>query len=193
MIALYVLVLALLWLGVAVVTYRLWNSYFVPERGISRLARIIGGWMLLLGWMLVPWYLLYGRTAMLDAEVRELCARDGGVRVYETVRLPKERFDKWGMVKPYDPTQKENALGSEYTYKTEEYFFRKGNPSIVRYHHQVFRRSDGKLLGETTSYGRGGGDMPGPWELSNYHCPPTSVSSEIALFKRIFIPSMEGK
>ena len=29
---------------------------------------------------------------MLDAEVKRLCAIDGGIKVYETVRLPAERF-----------------------------------------------------------------------------------------------------
>ena len=127
--------------------------------------------------------------ARLDQQVKELCAKDGGVKVYETVKLPADRFDLWGMVKPYDPTQKENALGPEYFYKSSDFYYKKGNPSLVRYHHQVFRRSDGKLLGETISYGRGGGDIPGPWEPSNFHCPPTAESSEIALFRNIFILS----
>ena len=126
--------------------------------------------------LLAAAFLLAGcEKARLDQQVKELCVKDGGIKVYETVKLPAERFDQWGMVKPYDPTQKENALGVEYLYR-----------------HQVFRRSDGKLLGETISYGRGGGDMPGPWEPSSYHCPPTSESSEIALFKKIFVLG-EGK
>ena len=143
--------------------------------------------------LLAAAFLLAGcEKARLDQQVKELCVKDGGIKVYETVKLPAERFDQWGMVKPYDPTQKENALGVEYLYRSDDYFYRKGNPSMVRYRHQVFRRSDGKLLGETISYGRGGGDMPGPWEPSSYHCPPTSESSEIALFKKIFVLG-EGK
>lgn len=127
----------------------------------------------------------------LDAEVRRLCAIDGGIKVYETVKLSPEKFNQWGQINFYRPTQGENALGPQYLYISEEHFYQKGNPSMVRYRHQVLRRSDGKLLGETTSYGRGGGDIPGPWEQSSYHCPPTSESSEIALFNKIF--SMEEK
>ena len=127
--------------------------------------------------------------AKLDQQVKELCAKDGGVKVYETVKLPPDKFNQWGQISFYRPTQGENALGPEYRYVTQDQYYRKGNPSMVRYHHQVIRRSDGKLLGETISYGRGGGDLPGPWEPSNFHCPPTVESSEIALFKNIFIPT----
>ena len=121
----------------------------------------------------------------LDAEVDRLCAIDGGVKVYETVMLPPEKFNEWGQINFYQPIKGENALGPEYLYRSEDHYYRKGNPSMVRYHHQVFRRSDGTLLGETTSYGRGGGE----WAPSSYNCPPTSKSSEQALFKKIFIKS----
>ena len=124
----------------------------------------------------------------LDDEVRRLCAIDGGVRVYETVQLPAKKFNQWGQINFYRPTQGQDALGPEYFFKTTDHFYRDGNPSLVRYHPQIIRRSDNKLLGETVSYGRGGGDLPGPWEPSNFHCPPTSESSEIALFKSVFVP-----
>ena len=124
--------------------------------------------------------------AELDAEVNRLCAIDGGIKVYETVKLPSNQFNEYGQINFYRPTKGENALGPDYIYKSEDYFYREGNPSMVRYRHKVFRRSDGKLLGKTTSYGRGGGDISGPWEPSNYHCPPTSENSEVALFKQVF-------
>ncbi|MBS1186041.1 MAG: hypothetical protein H6R04_59 [Burkholderiaceae bacterium] len=40
----------------------------------------------------------------LDLQVRELCAKDGDIRVYETVVLPPEKFNKWGQVNFYEPT-----------------------------------------------------------------------------------------
>ncbi len=193
MIALYVLVLALLWLGAAVVTYRLWNAYFVPERGISRRVRRFGGWGLLLLWLFVPFYFLYGRTALLDAQVRELCAKDGGVKVYETVRLPAERFDKRGMLKVYRPNQGENALGPDYIYKMENQYFRKGDNndvSIWRTHTKVFRRSDEKLLGDSVSYTRRGGDFPGPWHPSSYICPDLKY---LNLLEHVFVASQMGE
>lgn len=35
----------------------------------------------------------------LDDEVKRLCAIDGGIKVYETVKLPAERFDKYGQIR----------------------------------------------------------------------------------------------
>lgn len=191
--ALYVLVLALLWLGVGVLTRRLWSTYFMPERGISRRVRIFGGWGLLMGWLFVPVYLLYGRTALLNAEVRELCAKDGGVKVFETVRLPAERFDKRGMLKAYRLTQGENALGPDYIYKMESQYFRKGDSNDVaiwKTHTKVFRRSDGKLLGESVSYTRRGGDFPGPWHPSSYICPDLKY---LNLLEQVFVASQMGE
>lgn len=127
---------------------------------------------------------------MADAEVDRLCAIDGGVKVYETVTLPPEKFNKGGFPNFFRPTQKENALGPEYIFKWERTYLRKGDPVILRQHHEVIRRTDGKLLGETTLYQRGGGDLLSPpFESSGYTCPPILESSNDALFKRIFIKS----
>jgi len=135
--------------------------------------------------LLIAALLLSGcEKARLDQQVKELCAKDGGIKVYETVKLPADRFDQWGMVKPYDPTQGENALGPEYALKTSVDYIRQGNPSLRRYHVQVIRKRDGKLLGESIGYDRGGGDLPGPWQPSSFSCP--TQHGEIVL-SRIFI------
>jgi hypothetical protein len=44
-----------------------------------------------------------------------MCAKDGGIRVYEMVKLPPEKFNEWGQVNFYRPTQKEQALGLPFT------------------------------------------------------------------------------
>ena len=123
--------------------------------------------------------------AALDDEVRRLCAIDGGIKVYETVKLPADKFNEWGQVNFYRPTQGENALGPEYQFKREMTYYRAGNPSMSRVSIRVYRKSDQKLLGESISYGRGGGDLPGPWHDSSYHCP--SEYGDQALFRKIFI------
>ncbi len=122
---------------------------------------------------------------VLDAEVDRLCAVDSGVKVYETVMLPPEKFNEWGQINFYQPIKGENALGPEYLYQTKTHYYGEGNPQMLRYHDQVFRRSDGTLLGETIIYVRSGGE----WAPSSYHCPPLSESSEQALFKKVFIKS----
>ena len=36
------------------------------------------------------------RKAQMDKEVDRLCAVDGGIKVYETVKLPADQFNEWG-------------------------------------------------------------------------------------------------
>ena len=47
----------------------------------------------------------------LDEQVKELCAKDGGVRIYETVTLPREVFTEYGDLKFYRATQGETRWG----------------------------------------------------------------------------------
>jgi len=46
-----------------------------------------------------------------DAEVKRLCAIDGGVKLYETVKLPPEKFNQWGQIKFYRATQSGDGAG----------------------------------------------------------------------------------
>jgi hypothetical protein len=140
---------------------------------------------------LFSWFLwiAVGENLWLDHQVKELCAKDGGIRVYETVTLPADRFNQWGQINFARYPEGKNALGPEYVFKEDTQYYRQGNPQVSRIHYQVFRRSDGKLLGETVLYGRGGGGLPGPWYGSSFHCPDFNKDGDVALFSRIFIPS----
>lgn len=123
--------------------------------------------------------------AELDAEVKRLCAIDGGVKVYETVKLPVDKFNQWGQINFYRPDQGENALGAEYVFKRETLYYKHGNPDLFRLYTQVFRHSDGKLLGESVFYKRGGGDIPGPWHGTSFMCPELSVKTDV--LRQIFV------
>lgn len=123
----------------------------------------------------------------LDVQVKELCAKDGGIKVYETVKLPPEKFDKYGVVRI--PSKQDAKLEDEYFYEWSVHIYVDGNPSLRRDHFLVIRRSDSKLLGEAISYARRGGDMPGPWHPSSFRCPENSGNS--ILQQRIFTRSRE--
>jgi hypothetical protein len=107
----------------------------------------------------------------LDEEVRQLCAKDGGIKVYEAVKMPATMFDELGVVIVPDATEK-RPLGSRYILEEDTKYYRKGNPSLRREHAEIIRSSDHKVLGEFTSYHRVGGDWPGPWHDSTFVCPP---------------------
>lgn len=114
-----------------------------------------------------------GVKAHYDQQVREMCAKDGGVRVYETVTLQAEKFNQWGQpnfnipVTPYTKLKDSDQYYLEWEITNLKF----GNPKLERSHFRLIRRSDQKLLGESVSYSRGGGDLPGPWNGSAFVCP----------------------
>lgn len=133
-----------------------------------------------------------GAKWLADRKVRALCAKDGGVRVYETVRLPPQRFNQWGQPNFPIPITPFSDLG-----KGDQYFLnwkptsiKSGNPSINRNHFELVRRSDQKILAESVSYSRGGGDLPGPWASSSYTCP--DKRSAVPLTQQVFVNSNSG-
>ena len=118
-----------------------------------------------------------------DAEVKRLCAIDGGIKVYESVSLPADKFDKWGSV--HVPPKNNASDASEFYFEREQTFLVIGDPHITRTVHKIIRRSDGKVLGASTRYGRGGGDIPGPQHPSSFMCPEISkdtLSLELSIF-----------
>jgi len=142
-----------------------------------------------------------GEKWWLDYQVRELCAKDGGVKVYETVKLPPEKFNKYGQINFYKPTQGENRLGAEYIYKWDIHYYIRYKPAVIvaqetsmrRDHIKITRKSDMKLMGEVVMYNRGGGGLAGPWALSSYHCPDRLEATEGILMNRMFTKFEEEK
>ena len=111
--------------------------------------------------------------ARLDDDVRRLCGQDGGVKIYEKVKLPPEKFDKFGVA--LIPSKDKAKSEDEYYYERDVQYLKKGNPEMWRSHHRLIRRKDGQVLGESIRYTRRGGDMPGPWHDSSFSCPDTGT------------------
>ena len=122
----------------------------------------------------------------LDEEVRQLCAKDGGVKIYERIQLKADRFDARGFINFYRPMSNE-ALGPEYIFEAKIDYYRKGNPEMWRNFYRVVRRNDGRVLGESISYSRRGGDLPGPWHESSFGCPDDA--GDAALLRQVFVKS----
>jgi len=118
----------------------------------------------------------------LDREMVALCRTDGGVKVYERQLLPPTEFDQSGNKRLYrtgTTAERETLLGPDFRYV--EAFTTvagaRGNEwkgHVVRFSIKVFRKSDNKLLGESTSYSRIGGDGLSTlwnWQPSTSSCP----------------------
>ena len=86
----------------------------------------------------------------LDAEAQRLCAIDGGVKVYETVVLPPDKFNELGQA--LVPLGQDDR-GWGYYVKSEEkkLFGDEGTPKLIRFVESVVRASDGKTLATSVS------------------------------------------
>ena len=105
----------------------------------------------------------------LDAEVRRLCALDGGVTVYETAQLPPQYVSKY---RRYDlPFEQYATARDPFFLRHYAVPIRGGNPSLTRLVTEVVRRSDEKILGRSIAYMRRGGDLPSPMHESSFMCP----------------------
>lgn len=163
---LWLLFVLVVWGGLS---WRLWKTlqrYAGAAGFASRPVRIGIVAVLVALWLGVSFWYAGGRKVYYDAEVNRLCAIDGGVKVYETVRLPAERFDKYGNVGI--PNRQYAKSDAPYYFETSQEVLRSGDPTLLKVTTQIIRRADGKVLGRSIRYGRGGGDMPGPWHPSTF-------------------------
>lgn len=143
-----------------------------------------------LGVLVAPWVISTAVKWHYDQQVRALCAKDGGIKVYETVKLPAERFNQWGQLLIPDEKNSMNLkMNTDFYRETLHQELRTGNPHLRRGHYKIFRRVDGQLLGEAVNYARVGGDLPGPWIESSFGCPQNSDITDLK--KAVFALSKE--
>ena len=176
------LLIAIAWLAMTWVGIRSARTFVRLDRGY-KLVRVAMITVIATIWFGASFWYGGGRKIYYDTQVRELCAKDGGVKVYEQVVLPVERFDKWGNVDV--PNKRHAKQYDEYYFEPETAYLKQGSPVLVRTVTRIIRRSDGKVLGESVRYGRGGGDLPGPWEPSTFDCPPiVELGLESSIFSK---------
>ena len=121
----------------------------------------------------------------LDAEVRRLCAIDGGTKVHETVKVPAEKFDAQGSIKL--PAKSFARPDDEYYYESETLYYRRGNPEMWRTEYRIVRARDKTVLGSSVVYVRRGGDSPSPMHDSSFSCPTANQSN---LTQSVFVRGM---
>lgn len=165
---LYLFVLLTAWIIVGLVVYKTLGAL---KCMMPRILIVIIGAVIYSAWIGWPAWEVFGKKMYWDSKVRELCAVDGGVKVYKKVVLPEIEYDKlksngWRL-----PDISELTKEDKYYYEHDKQYIRKSNPKISRRQFRIYRLSDRKLLGESIRYGREGGDLTGPWHFSSYTCP----------------------
>jgi hypothetical protein len=159
----------------------------VGLRGKKRSALRIALWSIsILTWFGASFWYGGGRKVYYDWQVKRMCAVDGGIKVYETVVLPGTKYDQFAKRNWILPDATGASPADEYFVESETHYYRKRSPEVARTVIRIVRQSDGKVLGEYIHYGRGGGDVPGPWQGSSFLCPdPTkSTGFETKIFIR---------
>lgn len=101
----------------------------------------------------------------LDRQMEELCKKDGGVKVYETVTLSPAEYDAVFNYVIKHKTQ-EDYYGPEYRYVSirkhlvgSENSAERGRGELIHIYSALYRQADNRLLGESVWYARGGGDL----------------------------------
>lgn len=180
-----VLLVLFFWISVPVFSiliagYWLWKAESLTHRRVAKITCTL--WFVYLAWFMIG-----GERILLDRKVDKLCAQDGGIKIYETVSLAPDKFDKWGNVNiPEEGKLKFFEIKPDYYWNNEMKYLKKGDPDLYRDLYRIFRRIDKKLLGESIRYARRGGDLPGPWHNSSYSCP-----ENLDLAKQIFFKKSE--
>ena len=133
------------------------------------------GWVVATPVVLVVFAFLFceANKAYWDHKVKEMCEEDGGVTVFEKVKLTEEEFKKLGGNKYGQisvPSVRLSKNDDPYYSKHLTIQVRKGFPNIFKYESRIFRKSNNKLLGLMISYGRGGGDFPTGFHPSHFGC-----------------------
>jgi len=129
-----------------------------------------------------------GRKAYWDAQVRGMCAKDGGVRIFEEMLISREQAGHLPHVDGVIAVTKESISdpAAPAFSKILETVVKDGEPSIFRYEQAIVRRSDQATVAKAVIYVRTGGDMPSPAFPSSFYCPPLKkMNADISTIFRI--------
>ena len=138
-----------------------------------------------------------GRQSYWDAKIRELCAKDGGVTIFERIHISKVEVDRRVLPMTTDGklgfTLKELAHPDAPIYaERKTTYLNEMNPQVGRVEWTVIRHSDQAVVARQISYGRFGGDLPtGLAHDSSFSCPnPNQMMSDV---QRLFLLEGETK
>ena len=108
-----------------------------------------------MGWM--P-----GQQAYWDAQVKELCEKDGGVTVYERVKLTQSEYELLGGIYGAISVPSRNVAASSTPYVSDTTItaLHDWAPEVWRRETLIVRVADEKVLAKQITYGRRGGDVP---------------------------------
>jgi hypothetical protein len=116
------------------------------------------------------------QRAYWDARVEEMCRKDGGVTVYERVKISPDEYKKLGgnggtiVVRPRSTA----SADAPYVAESKDTWLNE-NPPVLRSETFIVRRSDGKVLSRLVRYARIGEEIFRP-----YGCREAGVQMDVS-------------
>jgi len=127
-----------------------------------------------------------GRKLYWDYRAREMCEKDGGVKIFDQVRLKKSDIDILGRIDgKISVPSKDLASAKSAVFSVDQVFIlNESYPKVWRQVTEIIRRSDERVVARSITYSRVGGDFPSPAHSSSFACPDASeiVSERERLF-----------
>jgi hypothetical protein len=122
-----------------------------------------------------------GQQSYWDAQVREMCEKDGGVMIYERVRLTQDEYRHLGGIGGTVPVPSKSlaAPSAPYVAETKIAKIREWSPEVYRRETVIIRVVDGKVLSRQVTYGRIGGDFPSHAHPSSYGCADVGLRLDV--------------
>lgn len=138
----------------------------------------------------VAWYgYCEARKAYWDHQVKLMCEKDGGVKVYEKLAVTKMQLT--GLLNEYGQL---SMPDKDYMKPTDKFFtetksvsINSAKPEVWRTQYDLHRASDNKLLAIATTFGRRGGDFPTWAHDSSFTCADVKGRDFLSFEKYIFI------
>jgi hypothetical protein len=137
------------------------------------------GWLLMIPVVLVVLLILAvgfyeGRKAYWDHRVLEMCAKDGGIFVYERVSIPRAEYELLGGQEGMIPIphEKNSPKGYPFVSSGNSLLINESNPRVYKSEEMYLRTADKKVLAISIQYSRVGGDFPLSYaHPSSFACP----------------------
>lgn len=114
-----------------------------------------------------------GQQTHWDSKIRQLCERDGGMTVFERMRLTEAQYQALGG-RNRDipiPSVSSGRKGYPVVTRTAETILNARDPKVYREETDYVRVLDGKILAKLVRYWRVGGDLPSFGHPTTFSCP----------------------
>ncbi|MBY0271552.1 MAG: hypothetical protein K2X06_16980 [Burkholderiales bacterium] len=156
------------------------------QQGFSTLTWLLAIPAFLIALLILAILFYEGRKAYWDAQVKEMCAKDGGVTISEQIVLSKADYDRLGGQGGIIPIPSEGKLSikSPFFTKRIESIINEGNPKVYKVQNLFVRNIDQKVLAISVRYVRAGGDFPSFAHPSSLLCPDQTQT--VAQERKIF-------